>query len=206
MGDDSSSSSSGGGDDAGPRCTLYASDADLTMPTVSFKNDVMPIFEFSCGISSSCHGGDPAQDIMTRGLFLGCSPGSLEAGTCQAVGDFVPMVYADIAGPTPKQPLEIHGMPFITANDWTKSYLMHKMDGDQCTLTGCVANNNAVTAANETVPSAMSPNWCGQFMPLNVALLPAGPACGGSTDCVMDPAKYVRDTVRLWIQQGAMNN
>jgi hypothetical protein len=184
------------------------------MPTVSFKNDVMPIFQFSCGISTSCHGGDPPQDIRTRGLFLGCSPMALEAGTCSVTGDFSGLVYEGLVGSPdggatdagPNMPLEISTMPFVTKGDWTKSYLMHKMDGDQCVLDGCVANNNAVKQANEVVPSPMSPNWCGQFMPFNVSLLPAGPACGGSTSCASDPTKFTRDTVRAWIQQGAPYN
>src|SRR5271165_6652885 len=48
-------SSSSGGDDGGVACTAYASDADLTSPVISFKKDVLPLFERSCGLSSSCH-------------------------------------------------------------------------------------------------------------------------------------------------------
>jgi hypothetical protein len=81
-------------------------------------------------------------------------------------------------------------MPFITPGDPSQSFLMHKMDGDLCTLTGCVADNAAVTQAGDTPSAAGAPNWCGTQMPFNLALI--------------DPAK--RDTVRRWIKQGALDN
>ncbi len=142
-------------------------------PTVSFKSDVMPIFEHSCGISSSCH-GDPS-DIAARGIFLGCDENT---STSCAVSNPAPIVYADIVsgvdGGAPRAPLEISGMAFITPGDPAKSYLMHKMDGDLANLTGCVANNTAVVQAADqpgSVSTNVPPNWCGTFMPWNVELL-----------------------------------
>jgi hypothetical protein len=188
-----------GGDDAGGGCVQFADDASLTTPTVSFKNDVFPIFQFSCGISSSCHGGDPMSDIGQRGLFLGCTDSSLEAGTCTATGDGLAQVYAGLVGASANTPIEETCMPFVMPGDPTKSYLMHKMDGDQCTVTCCKPDNAAVMAAEMMAP------WCGQFMPYQVMTLPAGPVCGGSSDC-SQPGTNSRDTVRAWIAQGAMNN
>ncbi|MGO9834524.1 MAG: hypothetical protein ACLP1X_09935 [Polyangiaceae bacterium] len=188
------------GDDAGAGgCAQFTDDAGLTTPTVSFKNDVFPIFQFSCGISSSCHGGDPSMDIAARGLFLGCSSASIDAGTCMATGDEVSQVYAGLVGTAANTPIEETCMPFVMAGDPTMSYLMHKMDGDQCIVTCCKEGNAAVMAAEGMAP------WCGQFMPYQVMVLPAGPVCGGSTDC-SQPGAFARDTIRAWIAQGAMNN
>jgi len=75
-------------------------------------------------------------------------------------------------------------MPFVTPGDPTMSYLMHKMDDDLCVVTGCIPNNVAVSSAEMMAP------WCGTFMPYQVMVLDTG----------------TRDTIRRWIQQGAMNN
>jgi hypothetical protein len=219
-GNSSSSSSSGGsssgGDDGGIPCTAYVSDADLTSPTISFKNDVLPLFEHSCGLSSSCH-YDPMV-VHNLGIFLGCDitfdAGAGSVNSC-AVANPGPEVYADLVGGGdaggdggPLVPLEITGMPYVTPGDPTKSYIMHKLDGDMCTLTGCNSMNMAVLFQQDP-PGSLGPgnppNWCGTSMPLNAELLPAGPACGGSQDCT-GAASYARDTVRAWIAQGALNN
>jgi hypothetical protein len=217
----SSSGSSSGGSTSGSSsgstaCVAYESDADLTTPTVSFSKDVLPLFEHSCGLSSSCHFDPGPNTISTLGIFLGCDinydagAGSVNACVTATPG---PIVYQDLVGTAdggPLAPLEITGMPFVTAGDPTKSYIMHKLDGDLCTLTTCKMGNVAVNDQMDTPGSVstnpeLPPNWCGQSMPLNNDLLPAGPACGGSQDCTQTMT-YARDTVRLWIAQGAMNN
>src|SRR4029077_2936642 len=54
--------------------------------TVSFKTDLVtqplgtPSFEFSCGLSSSCH-RDPVMNPKTHQLFLGCNTQNM---TCTA--------------------------------------------------------------------------------------------------------------------------
>lgn len=201
------SSSSGGDDGAVPCPPLYADDAGLTAPVVSFKSDILPIFSFSCGISSSCHGGDPTTDVQIRGLFLGCSAMSIDAGNCLATGDPTAQVYAGLVGATANKPIETTCMPFVTPNDPTKSYLMHKLDGDECNLGAscCVANNVAVQMAEGATGTVTGTGWCGTLMPYQVMLLPPGPVCGGTTDCTV-PTTFTRDTVRAWIAQGAMNN
>src|SRR5215213_3490050 len=59
----SGSAGSGGasGSAPDPNCFDYSS-FDATMPVVSFKDDVLPIFQRSCGISTSCHGDASAPD------------------------------------------------------------------------------------------------------------------------------------------------
>jgi hypothetical protein len=206
----SSGGSSGAVDEIPPSACppLFADDAGLMAPMVSFKSDILPMFAFSCGISSSCHGGNPATDIQQRGLFLGCSAMSIDAGNCQATGDPASQVYAGLVGASANKPIETTCMPFVTPSDPTMSYLMHKMDGGECSLGAscCVAGNQAVKMAEGTTGVTLTgAAWCGTFMPYQVALLPVGPTCGGTTDCTV-PTTFARDTVRAWIAQGAMNN
>ena len=111
-----SSSSSSSGSSGG--CKAYDPGAiDLQNPKVSFKKDVVAgVFNGSCGFSS-CHGSATSPQ---GGLFL---------GTQSAQGSDSSTVQKKIVG-VPSQ--ELPEMPFITANDPQKSYLMHKMDGDIC--------------------------------------------------------------------------
>jgi hypothetical protein len=197
----SSSGGSSGGEDSAAACAQFTDDAGLTAPTVSFKNDVMPIFEHSCGLSSSCH-GDPS-DVAARGIYLGCDINLNPTTTTCTATNPAPDVYAALIT-TPAQPLEESCMPFIKPGDPINSYLMHKMDGDQCVVTCCTNPNVAVMQAEGMSGPVAADGWCGTFMPYQVMLLPAGPVCGGTTDCTK--ATPTRDTVRAWIQQGAMNN
>ncbi|HUJ61850.1 MAG TPA: hypothetical protein VLX92_25270 [Kofleriaceae bacterium] len=99
-------------------CPLYVvpSTTDLMSPAVSFKSDVMPIFNHSCG-STICHGTTSSPQ---GGLFLGQeSAMTADAST----------VYANLVG---KPSGELSGMAFVSADDPGNSYLMHKLDGDQC--------------------------------------------------------------------------
>jgi hypothetical protein len=70
-------------------------------------------------------------------------------------------------------------MNLVTASDPAHSFLMHKVDGDQCTL-----------MAECAVDASSRPN-CGAFMPYQ-------------SPAVLDAP--TRDTVRRWIAQGAGNN
>jgi hypothetical protein len=192
-GESGSSSCSESADDGG--CG-YKSTANLTTPTVSFSKDVYPILSFSCGISSSCHGGDPGVDISAHGLFLGCSTQSICSGTCSASGDLTAQVYGGLVGSGdagPNKPIEITSMLFVTPGNPSQSYIMHKLDDDLCSLQGCVTMNAAVQNTMDTPGSLGTnnpPNWCGTFMPYQVS--------------VLDICR--RDTIRRWIAQGAPNN
>jgi hypothetical protein len=107
-----------GGTPPGGSCPLYQVPAstNLMSPAVSFKNDVMKVFNNSCGIAA-CHG---SQSTAMGGLFLGAE------GVNRADA---PTVYAGLIN---KASLELASMPFVTPGDPSKSYLMHKLDGDQC--------------------------------------------------------------------------
>jgi len=100
----SSSSSGSSGADAGP---------------ILFKTDIVAgVFNGSCGFSS-CHGSATAPQ---GNLFLGLQT---------AKGSDSSAVHTKIVG---VKSGELPVMPFVTAGDPSKSYLMHKMDGDQNTL------------------------------------------------------------------------
>jgi hypothetical protein len=168
--------------DAGPivgdGCIAYQSDASLESPTVSFANDVLPIFESECGIGTFCHGGNTSMAVALRGVFLGCVP---NGGTCDA-GDPGPLVYAGLIGPNASKPEEESCMPFVAPSDPSQSYLMHKMDNDLCTVDCCIATNPAAGAVSAT--------GCGGVMPYLGMMLPVSQ----------------RDAIRRWIKQGAPNN
>ncbi len=134
--------------------------------TVSFVNDVMPIFQMSCATGGlTCH-GDPnvtTQKELMR-PYLGPPTGS--ASTT--------LILAGLVG---KASAEDPTMPLVTAGDSTKSFLQYKMDGTQNTL-----------AADCTTGDYGS---CGLLMPeTNAEPLP----------------QATLDTVRAWINQGALNN
>jgi hypothetical protein len=99
-------------------CPAYQVPAgtDLTTPIVSFKTDVMPIFNANCG-ASSCHGAATS------------TPGFIFLGSEAAAGSDASTVAAGLVG---KFASELSAIPIVTAGDPTKSYIMHKLDGDQC--------------------------------------------------------------------------
>jgi hypothetical protein len=149
---------------------------------ISFKNDILPGFELSCGLSSACH-QDPTQ--MRGGhtqIFLGCKMSS--SSSC-SVADPGPQVYPALKGNSVEDPT----MPYVTPNDPNNSFLLHKMDGDQANLNSqCLPVNNdsfVTTASSEPMP--FQP--CGTSMPLGQ------PA---NTD--------LNAKVRAWIMQGAPDN
>jgi hypothetical protein len=105
-------------DDPMGTCAQYEVPAgtDLTQPIVSFRSQVIPIFHAACS-NAQCHG---SSQMPASGVFLGPPESStLDAGT----------VHRSIVG-MPSRRLET--MLLVTAGDPTESFLMHKMDGDQC--------------------------------------------------------------------------
>lgn len=113
--------------DAG-ECVAYAMPpgTDLAAPVVSFKTDVMPVLNANCA-SASCHG---IADGPQGGLFLGAQ---------QKKGADAAAVYQKLVGPMAGQ---LSTMPYVTPGDPAKSYLMHKVDGDQCQFETACANGD----------------------------------------------------------------
>jgi hypothetical protein len=103
----------------GAKCETYVVPAgtDLTKPTVSFEKDVLPIFVQSCAFTS-CHG---ATSGANNGVTLGSKTQPNDASALR--GNIVGV----------KAP-ELPTMNFATPGDPSQSYLMHKLDGDQCKL------------------------------------------------------------------------
>jgi hypothetical protein len=139
----------------------------LQSPTVSFANDIQPIFNGSCAISgASCHGSPTTNPQTTGQIYLGSVHGGVPASS------ILPKI-VDQTSP------ENGSMNIIKAGDPVNSYLMHKLDGDQCQYS---------SACNAT----MNPLFfnCGIQMPYNSGVLDQGR----------------RDKIRRWIAQGAMAN
>lgn len=106
-------------DGGGPACKAYVVPAgtDLMTPAVSFKTDVLPIFQNSCAFSA-CHA---SMSGANNGVYLGELN---KAPTNSAT------VVTGLMKPSQWLP----SMPYVTAGNPSQSFLMHKMDGDQCTL------------------------------------------------------------------------
>jgi hypothetical protein len=181
-----------GVDDAA--CAAYASDADLARPVVSFAADLLPLFLQSCGLSASCHSHDDFVAPSPRPwgaplVYLGCvrnDPTALPCDTPNSGPDvYRALVGLPDGGPEagPEQPVEIASMPFVTPGNPARSYLMHKLDGDLCTLS-CIPANPLIVGVEGMAP------WCGGQEPYH-----EGPLSQPS-----------RDLVRRWIAQGARNN
>jgi len=133
----------GGGTDSGDNCpppmgcpTPDPATTTLDSPTVSFSADVVPLFQKSCSLSSSCHfspgGGGPTL------LYLG-GPTSMPpdgAGILKAIINV--------------KSAELPSMNYVTPGDLTNSFLMYKMDGELCQFTTC--SNNPVSSCGVVMP------------------------------------------------------
>jgi hypothetical protein len=119
----------------------------LSTPTISFMNDVMPIFQTSCATSTLCHQGItgstvPAMSLLYLGDGAGASTDPL-------------LVYVALSAVASH---ELPTMSYVAPGDPTMSYLMHKMDGDMCQFT------------SQCDVLSASPIPCGVVMPVPCAL------------------------------------
>lgn len=141
-------------------CHDYSS-FNATSKTVSFKTNVLPIFQQSCGVSAACHqsqSGPSGQPYLGPPTGPAPTQADIDKIFAQNVG------VAAVKAPT---------MKIVEAGNPKGSFLMHKMD-------------NTLKCADVTCGDA----GCGASMPL------ANPSLGATE----------RDTVRLWIAQGAKND
>jgi hypothetical protein len=179
------SSSSGGGTSTGacdvggadggacepgttPAYTSCLTGSDLQAPSVSFAQTIQPLFNTSCSISTpgTCHALQQPGTTTAYLVFLGSPDGGVDGA-------------AVLSGLVGKAASEDPGMNLITAGDPDNSYLMHKLDYDQCQFaTACDATKNEVFTG------------CGVGMPYQSGILDQG----------------TRDDIRRWIAQGAKNN
>ncbi|MEZ4257846.1 MAG: hypothetical protein R3B36_02180 [Polyangiaceae bacterium] len=121
-------------DGGGPQCAAYVVPAgtDLTQPATQLRRDVLPILNRSCAFSS-CHGSASGRN---QGVFL---------------GNDAARVRLEMSAVTQHN----KSATYVVPGDPSKSFLMHKIDGDQCTL-----------------DSACEKGSCGDSMPLGNPLLP----------------------------------
>jgi hypothetical protein len=148
----------------------YTACIDLTTPVISYSADIQPIFTSSCSVGGGiCH-GDPLLIERTTGrVFLGyeeAGPGTVDAGG---------IISVLVGQKSPENTM----MDIVAAGDPGASYMMHKLDQDQCQFAAiCNATNNTIFAS------------CGAGMP--------------ELNGILDQAS--RDKIRRWIAQGAKNN
>jgi hypothetical protein len=181
--------------DAG--CGMYnPPTGPLMTPTVSFVNDVMPVFVHSCAFSG-CH--------IVESTDGGPPPGNLEFLFIQEHDASVAMYSQEVYnGLVNKPTIEDPTMNFVTPSDPANSFLMRKMDFALCDLADkCDSNNPLFNKYNKDQNQAYpAPNGCGVGMPPDLTddagnMVPLVDIAGMPTQ---------RDTVRRWIAQGAKNN
>lgn len=121
-------------------CTAYQSAIDLAQPSVSFQKDVVPILQQNCALSA-CHGSNVGKN---NGVYLGAPQGSVDAAR----------VYGAIVGvSSPTAP----SLSFVAAGDPQKSFIMHKMDGDLCTLTAQCTGSCGITMPKDAAQLGVAP-------------------------------------------------
>jgi hypothetical protein len=90
--------------------------------TVSFKMQVYPVFQRSCGLSSSCH-----KDPNINRVYLGASTDSNASGVVMRIVN--------------KPSVDAPSLPFVKPKDPGSSFLMHKIDGDLASIaTDCAGD------------------------------------------------------------------
>lgn len=110
--------SGGGGAGGGASACFDYSKFDAMSPTVSFKTDVLPFFQQSCGISTSCHGDINMPD--DKRPYLGPNKDTT------AMQSDIDAIMASIVG---VQSYYEPGMPIVKAGEPENSFLMYKLDG-----------------------------------------------------------------------------
>ena len=120
-------SGTGGGGGAAT-CPDY-SNFDGTTPAVSFKADVLPILQRSCGLAVSCH-GDSSMPFKDRPYF---GPNKKDMATDADI-------MAIFAGSVGVDSYVNPGMMIIKAGDPENSFLMYKLDDQlECDKLTCAA-------------------------------------------------------------------
>jgi hypothetical protein len=193
-GNDSGAMSNDAGDGG---CVPYnPSPSSLMTPSVSFANDVMPVFVHSCAFSG-CH--------ITQSADGGPPPGNLEFLFVQEhtapIAMYAQQVYDGLLN---RKTIEDPTMNFVTPGDPANSYLMRKMDFALCDIAAqCDSNNPLFKQYNGPDKAYPAPTACGVVMPPDLydpvtnAMLPLVDDAGMPTQ---------REMVKRWIAQGAKFN
>jgi len=123
--DSGATADTGTGD--GESCQAFVPPAsfDPTSPVVTFTGDVLPIFSASCAFVS-CHGSETGPQ---GGVYLGADSA---------------LVYSNLVGVASTY---LPAMPRVDPGNPGNSFLLHRVDGDACTLPGCTT-----TECSELMP------------------------------------------------------
>jgi hypothetical protein len=188
--------SSSGGDasnsDGGSGAELYCAPVDTCPPDVSGVDLTTPVVSFQkrCSDTYTCHGSPPASGKFVAGLDLGPHEGTPS-------DDDVANIVADLINKPPTiGPADGHN---VVPGDWTKSFLMTKVDGcqndDKLDCPGTAAELDDLDATECTDFATMK---CGRGMP----------NYGSDADSKLQYPLGADDrtTIRRWIQQGAKAN
>ncbi len=137
----SSGGSGGGGGGTGgstenPETVCFDySKFDGATPAVSFKTDVLPVFQRSCGLSTACH-GDSSMPFQDRPYF---GPNKMVTATADDITKI-------LAGSVGVQSALEPGMMIVKAGDPENSFLMYKLDGQvQCSKLSCADSKGCGT-------------------------------------------------------------
>jgi hypothetical protein len=166
--------SSGGGGSSGS-----ASGSSGVVMNPSYKTDIFPALQNSCGIGSSCHG-----DSSGTRVFFGCDA-MKNPSSCTADSAMAMKVYATLT----KMSVEAPTMAYVKPTDPAHSFLQHKIENTQ--------------QSDMCIPVAMDPlvqNATGEPTPIQ----PCGTGMPLATPFVALPDLIAN--MRTWIMQGAMNN
>ncbi len=119
------------------------------MATVSFKTDVIPVFQQSCTLSMVCHG--QMNNSAEESLYLGENMGTTDPNA----------VYNMLVGVKAK---EIPSMNLVTASDLENSFLWHKINDNMTTLNAEPLASQCAMATAKCSDCNMS-QPCGATMP-----------------------------------------
>jgi hypothetical protein len=121
-------SGGGGAGGGGAVCFDYSS-FDGTKPAVSFKGDVLPILQRSCGVSTSCHGDSSAPNEDRP--FLGPNMSTT------ATADDIAIILGGIVDVDSYLEAD---MKVVKPSDPEHSFIMHKLDDTlECDVLTCTA-------------------------------------------------------------------
>ncbi len=141
----SGSGAAGGGSAAGGDCFDYSSfDAGAS---VSFSNDVVPIWRVSCGLSMSCH-GNPTPTVAGQHYY------GPAMGTTLTPADLM-TIHDDTVGTAS---IDEPDMDVVKAGDPAHSFMMYKLDGDPTDI-------NSGVSCTKLQCAIASPNGCLLSMP-----------------------------------------
>jgi hypothetical protein len=136
--------------------------AGCQQATVSFKNDVMPVFQQSCTITGVCHG--QMNNAAEEDLFLG-----------EHTTDTAADISATYMGLINMKAKEIPSMNLVTPGDLENSFLWHKVHDTMDVLTSSLGSQCTLAMSkcgdcNPTMP-------CGSTMPYNGGAIDPGFEC-----------------------------